>query len=94
MSLRLAELPEPNRGIPWRQLEPGWTYRTSARTITETDLVQFAGAAGFFEPLFLDARHGKPDGTPGRVVPAMLTLSYAEGLVLQTRVLLGTGTRS
>jgi acyl dehydratase len=91
MSSRLASLAEPNRGIPWRELELGRAYRTSARTITETDLVQFVGLAGFLEALFLDARHGKPDGSPGRAVPAMLTLSYAEGLVLQSRVLHGTG---
>jgi acyl dehydratase len=47
--------------------------------------------AGYFEPLFLDATHGRPDGSPGRVVPALLTLSYADGLVLQTRTLHGTG---
>jgi acyl dehydratase len=67
------------------------SYRTGARTITEADLVQFVAYGGYTEPLFLDARHGRPDGTPGRAVPAMLTLSYADGLVLQTRLLHRTG---
>jgi acyl dehydratase len=82
---------EPHRGISWKELMIGWTFRTSARTITETDLTNFVSAAGFSEPLFLDARHGRPDGPPSRPVPAMLTLSYAEGLILQSRVLHGTG---
>jgi acyl dehydratase len=91
MPSELSNFEEPHRGISWRDLAVGWTFRTSARTITEADLVGFVNAAGLAEPLFLDARHGKPDGSPGRVLPAVLTLSYAEGLVLQSRVLHGTG---
>jgi acyl dehydratase len=87
----LADLDEPNHGVAWKDLEVGHRFRTSFRTITEVDLVQFVTATGFFEPLFLDARHGRPDGSPGRAVPGLLTLSFAEGLVMQTRVLHGTG---
>jgi acyl dehydratase len=82
---------EPHPGVPWRELSVGASYRTGARTITEADLVQFVAYGGYTEPLFLDARRGRPDGSPGRAVPAMLTLSYADGLVLQTRMLHRTG---
>lgn len=82
---------EPHPGVSWRELSVGQRYRTGARTITEADLVQFVAYGGYTEPLFLDARHGRPDGSPGRAVPAMLTLSYADGLVLQTRMLHRTG---
>jgi 3-hydroxybutyryl-CoA dehydratase len=87
LTSRLADLVEPHRGIPWRDLTVGWAFRTSARTITEADLTGFVNAAGFAEPLFLDARP-----TPAaRPVPAVLTLGYAEGLVMQSRVFHGTG---
>lgn len=87
----MSDAQEVNIGVPWRQLEVGEAFRTSSRTITEADVVQFVAYAGFSEPLFLDARHGRPDGSPGRVVPALLTLAYADGLVLQSRLLHGTG---
>ncbi len=90
MTRPLDDIAEPHLGIPWKELAVGHTYRTASRTITEADLVQFVGSAGFSESLFLDARIGKPDGSPGRLVPAMQTLSYAEGLVLQTRIIHGT----
>ena len=64
-------------------------FRTSARTITETDLANFVCASGFVEPLFLDARHGQVEGSSGRFVPAVLTLGLAEGLVVRSRVFHG-----
>jgi acyl dehydratase len=82
---------EPHTGISWTAQQVGDEYVTSARTITESDLIAFVAHAGYTEPLFLDARHGRPDGSQGRVVPALLTLGYADGLVLQTRMLHGTG---
>lgn len=90
MAHELADLSEPHRGIPWRELTPGWAFRTSARTITETDLANFVTTSGFVEPLFLDVRHGQVEGSPGRLVPAVLTLGLAEGLVVQSRVFHGT----
>ena len=34
----------------------GTVFTTASRTIAEADLVTFVTSAGFFEPLFLDAR--------------------------------------
>ena len=72
------------------RLTPGWAFRTSARTMTETDPATFVSASGFVEPLFLDARHGQVEGSSGRLVPAALTLGLAEGLVVQSRAFHGT----
>lgn len=70
----------------------GDVLTTSARTITETDLVMFVTSAGFFEPLFLDARVVADDSPyTGRLVPGALTFVFAEGLVIQTGVIHGTG---
>ena len=90
MTPDLADLNEHHVGVSWRELAPGWAFRTSARTITETDLATFVTAAGFVEPLFLDVRHRQVDGSLGRLVPAVLTLGLAEGLVVQSRVFHGT----
>ena len=58
----------------------GQRLRTGRRTITESDLVGFITATGFFEPLFLDAEFAPARGIyAGRLVPGALTFTYAEG---------------
>ncbi|WP_143175644.1 FAS1-like dehydratase domain-containing protein [Cryptosporangium aurantiacum] len=69
----------------------GLTFRTGRRTLTEADLVQFVGWAGFVEPLFLDAEHAAEAGYAGRLVPGALVYSVAEGLVMQSGAINGTG---
>lgn len=69
----------------------GSVLTTSARTVTEADLVTFVTSAGFFEPLFLDARVAEGEPYNGRLVPGALTFVLAEGLVIQTGVIHGTG---
>ena len=79
------------RGRTWEEMEVGGTFRTASRTVTETDLVNFVTLFGFNEPLFWDARHAATAGYRGRLVPGALTYCMAEGLILQTHVLHGTG---
>jgi acyl dehydratase len=86
-----GEAPLLAAGLTWDAMTVGSAFRTSARTITETDLVNFVALGGFTEPLFYDARHAKAGGYSGRLVPGGLVYVFAEGLVLQTNVLHGTG---
>jgi acyl dehydratase len=86
-----AAVPPLARGRTWEELPVGFAFRTGARTITETDLVGFVGVSGFVGPTFLDARRGPHAAYSGRVVPGLLTLTFAEALVVQTTVLNGTG---
>jgi acyl dehydratase len=79
------------RGLTFEEMVAGDRFRTAARTITETDLVNFVTLFGFNEPLFWDARHAASAGYRGRLVPGALTYCIAEGLLLQTHVLHGTG---
>ena len=79
------------QGQTWEQMTVGSVHRTAARTITETDLVNFITLFGFNEPLFWDARHAATAGYSGRLVPGALTYCMAEGLVLQSHLLHGTG---
>lgn len=79
------------QGTTYEDMVVGSRFRTAFRTVTETDLVNFVTLFGFNEPLFWDARHAASAGYSGRLVPGALTYCMAEGLVLQTHVLHGTG---
>jgi acyl dehydratase len=78
-------------GSTYEDMVVGSRFRTAGRTVTETDLINFITLFGFNEPLFWDARHAASAGYEGRLVPGALTYCMAEGLVLQTHVLHGTG---
>lgn len=69
----------------------GSRWRTQRRTITEFDLMSFVTTCGFNEALFLDGAAARELGFKGRVIPGALTLSIAEGLVISSGALSGTG---
>lgn len=80
------------RGRCWEDQPVGYRFRTARRTVTEADLVAFVTLCGFSEGLFLDAEASRAEGGySGRLVPGSLTFSYAEGLVVQSGVIAGTG---
>jgi acyl dehydratase len=85
------EVPLLVHGQTFEEMTVGTVFRTAARTITETDLVNFITWGGFTEPLFWDASHAAGGGYAGRLVPGALVYCLGEGLVLQTNVLHGTG---
>jgi acyl dehydratase len=76
-------------GSYWQDLEPGQSFRTLRRTITEADLVNFINATGMLEAIFIEAGY-KHGAIEGRVVPAALTMGLIEGLQFQT-LIQGTG---
>jgi acyl dehydratase len=79
------------RGQTFEEMAPGDQFRTAARTITETDLISFVTLTGMNEPLFLDEAGSAEAGYTGRLVPGALVFAYAEGLVMQTGNIHGTG---
>lgn len=83
--------PELLHGRTWEEMPVGLRFRTAARTVTEADLLAFVTLVGINEPLFLDERFGHDHGYAGRLVPGTLTFTYAEGLVIQTGCIHGTG---
>lgn len=85
------DVPLLGQGLTWEDMTAGSSFRTAARTITESDLMSFVHLAGFNEPLFYDASHAAAGGYTGRLVPGALVYVLAEGLILQTNVLHGTG---
>ena len=87
----MNELPLLGQGFYWQDLKVGQKLRTYRRTITETDLVNFISVTGMLEAIFIDAEYSERSGAiKGRVVPAALTYSLIEGLLLQTMIQ-GTG---
>jgi 3-hydroxybutyryl-CoA dehydratase len=70
------------QGYYWEDLSPGDRFRTHARTLTEADLVSFVGMTGMLESIFIDRSF--EGAIVGRPVPAVLTHSVIEGLLLQT----------
>lgn len=89
--MTFAETPALLRGRTWEEMPVGFRFRTSSRTITEADVSAFVGVVGITEPLFLDARVAAENGYRGRLVPGMMTFSFAEGLVIQTGCIHETG---
>jgi 3-hydroxybutyryl-CoA dehydratase len=78
------------RGRYFELFEPGMRFVTAARTITEGDIVTFAGLSGDYNQIHTDAEFSK--GTPfgQRVAHGLLVLSIASGLAMRSGVLEGT----
>ena len=64
---------------PYERLEPGATYRTAGRTITETDLVSFSALTGDWHPAHSNAIAAAAGPFGERVAHGMLLLAYAIG---------------
>ena len=64
----------------FEDFEAGTEYRTRARTVTETDVVSFAGLSGDFNSLHTDAEFMKESPTGERIAHGMLIVAIASGL--------------
>ncbi|MBE0614230.1 MAG: MaoC family dehydratase N-terminal domain-containing protein [Burkholderiales bacterium] len=73
----------------WDDLSVGDRFRTAGRTLTETDLVNFVNLSWLTEELFTNTEDREHMAISGRVVPAALVYSCAEGLLLP--MIQGTG---
>lgn len=92
MTARVQEPALLGQGLTWEEMPVGMTFRTSTRTVTETDLITFITWAGIVNPLFMDAKFAEDvEGYAGRLVPGMVTYCLSEGLLAQTGFMRGTG---
>ena len=69
-------------GYRYDDLFVGLRFRSPGRTITEADLVNFAGLTGDFSELHTSDIYGKASQFGKRVAHGMLGLAYAHGLML------------
>ena len=71
--------------------EVGTTYRSAARTVTETDVVNFAGLSGDFNPLHMDEEFAKNESIFGhRIAHGMIGPVFMTGLSNQMGIFTGT----
>lgn len=68
------------RGLYFEDLEVGWKARTPGRTVTEADIVGFAGLSGDYMPLHTDAEYARGTIFGERVAHGLLGLAIASGL--------------
>jgi acyl dehydratase len=74
----------------FEDVEVGFRFETPARTVTEADLVNFAGVSGDFNPLHTDERFAAGTIYGGRIAHGALVLSIATGLRQRTGLFDGT----
>lgn len=70
-------------GLYYEDYEIGVTMTTRGRTVTESDIVSFAGLTGDYNPMHTDAEYMKESMFGQRVAHGLLTLSYAVGQAYQ-----------
>ena len=78
------------RGLTYEEFELGAIYDTQARTITEADVVTFAGLSGDFNPLHTDAEAARNTPFGERIVHGMLTVAISTGMANMTGLMAGT----
>jgi len=78
------------RGVYFEDLSVGQDYKSPARTITETDVVQFAGLSGDYNQLHTDVEFAKDTPYGQRIAHGLLGLSIASGLAARAGFIEGT----
>jgi len=78
------------RGLYFEDIEVGQSLMTTGRTITEGDIVSFAGLSGDFNQLHIDAEYAKAGEFGQRVAHGLLIVSITTGLIVQTGLMEGT----
>ena len=78
------------RGMFFEEYQIGQTIVSAGRTITEADVVLFAGFSGDYNQMHVDAEYCKTSEFGARVAHGLLVLSIASGLATLTGVLEGT----
>src|SRR3990170_1529874 len=86
----MQPIPTLPRGIYFEEFETGQRLRTPARTVTEADIVNFAGLSGDFNSIHTDEVYSKNSAFGQRVAHGILGLAIASGLAVRTGVLEGT----
>ena len=78
------------RGLYFEELSVGQEVESPARTVTEADVVQFAGLSGDYNQLHTDAEYAKSTPYGQRIAHGLLGLAIASGLAARAGFLEGT----
>ena len=69
-------------GLYYEDFEVGQTFVTAARTVTESDIVTFAGLSGDFNSIHTNAEFAKTTPLGQRIAHAALGIAFVTGLTL------------
>jgi len=86
----MSPLPTNPRGMYFEEFEAGQKIISAGRTVTESDIVTFAGLSGDYTQIHTDAEFSKNTPFGQRVAHGLLGMAIASGLAAQTGVLEGT----
>lgn len=86
----MSPLPSTPRGMYFEEFEVGQKFISTGRTVTESDIVSFAGLSGDFNQIHIDAEYSKNSPAGQRVAHGLLGMAIASGLAVQTGVMEGT----
>lgn len=75
------------RGLSWSDLTVGQKFQSPARTITESDVVSFAGMTGDYNPMHVNREFAENSQFGERIAHGLLGLSIAHGLMLGSALL-------
>ena len=78
------------KGKYFEDLKIGEHFETPRRTVTEADIVNFAGISGDYNPLHIDEEFAKKTRFGARIAHGVLTLSIMTGLWARLGILEGT----
>ena len=78
------------RGMYFEEFTEATEVVSMGRTITEADIVNFAGLSGDFNTIHTDAEFGKATPFGERIAHGLLVLSVATGLATQLGFMEGT----
>ena len=70
-------------GLFWEEWEVGKSFTSAARTVTEADIVMFAGISGDYNPLHINEEYCKTTQFGARIAHGPLVYSIAAGLLFQ-----------
>ncbi|WP_260287182.1 MaoC/PaaZ C-terminal domain-containing protein [Peribacillus aracenensis] len=77
-------------GKYFEEFEIGEEFISPGRTVTESDIVSFAGLTGDYNPLHTNEEYAKESIYKGRIAHGILGLSFVSGLVTRIGVFDGT----
>ena len=77
-------------GKYFEEFETGMTFLSPGRTVTDSDIVNFAGLSGDYTQIHTNVEFSKSTPVGQRVAHGILGLSIASGLATRTGVLEGT----
>ncbi|KAA9163312.1 acyl dehydratase [Amycolatopsis acidicola] len=76
------------KSLFFEEYEMGMVSETGRRTVTDYDVSTYIGLAGYRGPMWYDLEYAAKDAYyGGRLVPGMLVLTLAEGLVIGSGIM-------